>query len=495
MERLDFTGEMKYNAEEAAIHLERYLLAKPYVNGKRVLDAACGEGYGSRLMMDWGAAEVTGVDISEDGIAKAKAIFEEKNLRFLVHAVDKLPFPNNSFDTVISLETIEHLDQPEDFLREITRVLKPGGTVVLSCPNDAYYARMDENYNNPYHKKRYSFREFQDMTMSFLGTNVKWGLCYALNGFVILGKDDTEPDGLQTASMLPIMQSRHFNDAYILPQMESLVAENSNFYVGIWNAQKEFDSSLTCYPQAYFAVPEKIPYQYAALAQQSNRELRRMQTELAEIGDVRSELQKAQTELAEIGDVRSELHQMQKAFDEIRKIRCEQDKRNEELQAENQSLVLENEALQRNVGIQVEKRECMGELLRKELLYFMETNGSARAELTSLHTRFEQQHNELESTQAYVRTVQAEWKRVQAELESTQAYVRTVQAEWKRVQTELESTQAYTRGVEDERNQNALRAQAAEKDLQDILASRSYKLGEPLRALKRYFVHVFTKER
>ena len=156
MERLDFTGNMKYNAEEAAIHLGRYLLAKPYVKGKRVLDAACGEGYGSRLMKDWGASEVIGIDISEEGIEKAKKLFSEDNLHFLVHAVEMLPFSNDSFDLVISLETIEHLDKPEAFLKEITRVLKPGGTVIMSCPNDAYYARMDENYINPYHKKRYS---------------------------------------------------------------------------------------------------------------------------------------------------------------------------------------------------------------------------------------------------------------------------------------------------------------------------------------------------
>ena len=50
IERLDFGKETLYNATEATIHLSRYLMVKPYVAGKRVLDVACGEGYGSYLM-------------------------------------------------------------------------------------------------------------------------------------------------------------------------------------------------------------------------------------------------------------------------------------------------------------------------------------------------------------------------------------------------------------------------------------------------------------
>lgn len=55
IERLDFSGKEKYSAVEATIHLNRYAMARPYVAGKRVLDVASGEGYGSFLLRRWGA--------------------------------------------------------------------------------------------------------------------------------------------------------------------------------------------------------------------------------------------------------------------------------------------------------------------------------------------------------------------------------------------------------------------------------------------------------
>lgn len=58
IERLDFGEGANYNAIEASIHLGRYALARSVVRGRRVLDAACGEGYGSTLLKKWGAAFV-----------------------------------------------------------------------------------------------------------------------------------------------------------------------------------------------------------------------------------------------------------------------------------------------------------------------------------------------------------------------------------------------------------------------------------------------------
>lgn len=70
MERLNFGGMEAYNAVEACIHLNRYAMAKSFCTGKRVLDAACGEGYGSFLMKKWGASEVFGIDIDCETIKK-----------------------------------------------------------------------------------------------------------------------------------------------------------------------------------------------------------------------------------------------------------------------------------------------------------------------------------------------------------------------------------------------------------------------------------------
>ena len=75
MERLDFSSATKYSSIEVSIHLCRYLNAKNYCQDKKVLDVACGEGYGSALIKRWGARKVVGIDCSEEAIKKAS----EKN--------------------------------------------------------------------------------------------------------------------------------------------------------------------------------------------------------------------------------------------------------------------------------------------------------------------------------------------------------------------------------------------------------------------------------
>ena len=81
MERLDFSDESKYSAIEASIHLNRYLSAKKFIKGKKVLDVACGEGYGTYLLKKWGAAKVTGVDISKEALFVARDKFVDKGIK------------------------------------------------------------------------------------------------------------------------------------------------------------------------------------------------------------------------------------------------------------------------------------------------------------------------------------------------------------------------------------------------------------------------------
>src|SRR3569832_184980 len=106
-----WTGERleSFVLHDATIeHLHRYALAKEFVQGKKVLDIACGEGYGSNLLAE--AAEmVQGVDIDESIIAKAKNKYTAKNLRFAGGSVEKIPFDASSFDVVVSFETLEHI--------------------------------------------------------------------------------------------------------------------------------------------------------------------------------------------------------------------------------------------------------------------------------------------------------------------------------------------------------------------------------------------------
>src|SRR6185312_17504105 len=102
-------GEIAYE------HCHRYAFARRYVAGRRVLDAACGEGYGSALLADV-AQTVVGVDIEPDVIANATATYGKRtNLFFEAASVTRLPLPDASVEAVVSFETIEHLkaeDQP-----------------------------------------------------------------------------------------------------------------------------------------------------------------------------------------------------------------------------------------------------------------------------------------------------------------------------------------------------------------------------------------------
>lgn len=256
MERLDFTEKSSYNAAECAIHLNRYFTAKQYVAGKRVLDVACGEGYGSKLLKSWGAESVVGVDISESALQVANSKFAEEGITFLHHSAEELPFESNSFDVVVSFETIEHLEHPEKFLEEISRVVKFNGTVLISCPNDNYYAKNDQNFSNPFHRHRYTWFEFREIAEKYLGTGESWYYGFGIRGFSAIPENATkEPE----ADCLPSNMMELLN--YSIPEATALIQAdrymnhwNACFYLGIWGPEADkMGQRGVFYPSEIFA--------------------------------------------------------------------------------------------------------------------------------------------------------------------------------------------------------------------------------------------------
>ncbi len=155
MADLTFTGERFLPActgEIAYEHWHRYAFARRFVAGKRALDAACGEGYGSALLGET-AASVVGIDIDGPTIAHALTRYGNGGgVRFIEGSCTELPLPDASIDVVVSFETIEHLceeDQPR-MVAEFARVLSPGGIVVISSPNKRLYSD-ERNYVNEFH--------------------------------------------------------------------------------------------------------------------------------------------------------------------------------------------------------------------------------------------------------------------------------------------------------------------------------------------------------
>jgi methionine biosynthesis protein MetW len=101
-------------------------------NGKKFLDIGCGEGTLCNAVRDR-FAETHGIDIAEDAVARARTkgvIAVRANLNS-----DPIPYPDGTFDTVATLDVIEHVFDPVRFVHEVRRVLRPGGVLVLSTPN------------------------------------------------------------------------------------------------------------------------------------------------------------------------------------------------------------------------------------------------------------------------------------------------------------------------------------------------------------------------
>jgi len=142
---LDEQGGRLIDAE----HRGRYWWASQLASGRDVLDAACGTGYGSRILQDAGATGVTGVDVSPDAVEATAARLGERGAA-TVADIRSLPFEDDSFDLVVSLETIEHIAEGEKAVAEFRRVLRPDGILLVSSPNPAVYPEGNEHHVHEY---------------------------------------------------------------------------------------------------------------------------------------------------------------------------------------------------------------------------------------------------------------------------------------------------------------------------------------------------------
>lgn len=161
---MDFTGErfVPGFCDELleAEHRERYVFAAEHATGKKVLDIACGSGYGSRILADRGAAEVTGVDLSAEAVSHAKEKYGRSGVTFLT--ADAENYTSGCYDLVVSFETLEHLDKRDQFLHNLHTMIKTDGLLIISTPNKAITSPLREGnkIRNHYHKYEYLENEF-----------------------------------------------------------------------------------------------------------------------------------------------------------------------------------------------------------------------------------------------------------------------------------------------------------------------------------------------
>lgn len=158
-------------------HLHRYAFAKRYVKGKKVLDLACGEGYGSYILSE-DAEQVIGIDLDGDIINHASSKYIRTNIEFMQGSILEVPIEGKGlFDVIVCFEAIEHIEDHKRLLREVKRLLKENGSFIVSTPNKKVYSD-DINYKNPFHVKELYFKEFKTLVkehfrfMWFFGQNV-----------------------------------------------------------------------------------------------------------------------------------------------------------------------------------------------------------------------------------------------------------------------------------------------------------------------------------
>jgi SAM-dependent methyltransferase len=157
-------------------HLVVYEWIASRVAGLRVIDMACGEGYGTDVLARTAAAAV-GVDANPEAHEHARLRYRRANLRFERDLVDRFA---EQADAVVFLQTIEHLGDPAAVLDHFRALVGPGGRVYVSTPNVLTLApKGAERSGNPWHVHEYRHAEFERLCREHFSAVELYGLFHA----------------------------------------------------------------------------------------------------------------------------------------------------------------------------------------------------------------------------------------------------------------------------------------------------------------------------
>ena len=157
-------------------HLVVYEWIAGRIAGRRVVDMACGEGYGSDALAGC-AASVVGVDANPEAHEHARLRYRRPNLRFERDLVESFAEP---CDAVVFLQTIEHVQDPGAILEHFKSMLAPGGVAFVSTPNLLTLAPPGaEKSDNPWHVKEYRADEFRELCEQSFDSVELYGLFHA----------------------------------------------------------------------------------------------------------------------------------------------------------------------------------------------------------------------------------------------------------------------------------------------------------------------------
>lgn len=190
-------------ASDNPIHqrlLKAYHVAEEMVTGD-LLEIGCGEGRGVELLAPK-VVTYTAVDKIEEVVQSLSLKF--KNSRFIQANIPPLPFEDNSFDSIVSFQVIEHIKDDNKYLQEINRILKPGGKAYISTPNIKLTLSR-----NPWHIREYTANELTELCKKYFSVVEMRGI--AGNEKVMEYHKQNE------ASVHKIMKYDIFNLQYHLP--------------------------------------------------------------------------------------------------------------------------------------------------------------------------------------------------------------------------------------------------------------------------------------
>jgi len=136
--------------------------------GATVLEVGFGEGFGAKLLGEK-AGEVVALEVDKKAVSHAKKKYSSEKLSFQLYDGKKIPFKENSFDLIVSLQVIEHIQDDLNFVNEINRVAKKGAKIIIATPNAK--TRMIKNGKswNEFHVREYteeSLRKLFDKKVS-----------------------------------------------------------------------------------------------------------------------------------------------------------------------------------------------------------------------------------------------------------------------------------------------------------------------------------------
>ena len=162
----DWSGERivpsAVDSESFANHIARYIFASQYAKEGLIIDAACGAGYGSAYLSSQNKNRtIIGIDIDEDAVDWAVKAFSKQRteLKYQIGDINKLPFESESVDSIVSIETIEHLQDVSKINSEFLRCLKPGGVLIASVPDKE--TNTDAGELNHFHYNEMYIEDFK----------------------------------------------------------------------------------------------------------------------------------------------------------------------------------------------------------------------------------------------------------------------------------------------------------------------------------------------